>query len=69
MVLTVRTASVTAGVRDICLFSTIVVGAASQHFRAVFLPTLLHRLQSFFMAWQDRFTVLFEKMIFEFIDD
>jgi hypothetical protein len=69
MILAMRTASVTAGVRDISLLSTIVVGATDQHLRAVFLPALLHRLQSFFMAWQDRFTVFFKKTIFEFIDD
>jgi len=69
MVLAMGTVSVPTGMRNIDLFSAVVIGTLCQHVRAMLLSALDHGPQGFFMAWQDIILVSVKKAILEFVDD
>jgi len=69
MVLAMGTVPVATGMRNIDLFSAVVIGTLCQHVRSMLLSALHHGLQGLFMAWQDIIVVSVKKAIFEFGDD
>ncbi len=69
MVLAMRTIPVAAGMWNIGLFSTAVIGTLYQHVRAMLMPASKHSLQCLSMARQDKITVSIKKATPEFVDD
>ena len=68
MVLAMGTVSMAAGMWNIVLFSTGVIGTLFQHVRAMLVPAVDHGVYGLSMAGQDKFFVTIKKAIPEFVD-